>query len=58
VAHPALEQAHVAAIAVGDVELFEERGQAHVAGGEAQATGLVAPGTGEPGFRLAMAIPL
>jgi hypothetical protein len=35
---------------VGEAQLFEEAGQAQVVAGETEATGQVAPGTGEPGF--------
>ena len=55
---PGFDEAQEAPIAVGEAEEFKETWEPQVADGAAQATGQVATGTGEPGFRLAMAIPL
>ncbi len=47
---PELEQAQIAAIPMSDPEHRKEPREAQIAHGEAQATGQLAEGTGEPGF--------
>ena len=46
-------QSRIAAVAMGDAQLFEETGQAKVAHGQPLSASLVAQGTGEPRFATA-----
>jgi hypothetical protein len=49
---------HIAAIAFGERKLLEESGETQIEYRPALAAGLMPQGAREPGFRLAMVIPL